>query len=97
MRVTRHLASLTKKAEGVAQNEDMTEAEKARSIEKMMNRRAKTKPKKKVQVVVAKGANKGKGRPKGVKGRYKMVDKRLKKDLRAEKAKDAKSKKRRRT
>ncbi|KAJ1921888.1 AdoMet-dependent rRNA methyltransferase spb1 [Mycoemilia scoparia] len=96
MRASRRLASLTKKAEGIAQNEDMTESEKARSIEKMMNRGTKAKPKKKVQVVVAKGKNKGKGRPQGVKGRYKMVDKRLKKDLRAEKAqKKAQAKKRR--
>ena len=38
-----------------------------------------------VKVVRAGGANKGAGRPRGVKGKYKMVDARLKKDVRAEK------------
>ena len=44
------------------------------------------KPKEKVKLVVARGGNRGiQGRPRGVKGKYKIVDKRLKKDVRAEK------------
>ena len=43
-----------------------------------MSRAAKKKPKQKVTVVVARGGNKGKGRPGGTKGKYKMVDARLK-------------------
>ncbi|KAJ1673243.1 AdoMet-dependent rRNA methyltransferase spb1 [Spiromyces aspiralis] len=97
LRANKRLASLTKKAEGIAQNEEMTEADKSRAIERMMSRANKSKPKNKVQVVVAKGANrKIKGRPKGIKGRYKMVDRRMKKDLRAQKAHEAKSKNKRR-
>jgi AdoMet-dependent rRNA methyltransferase SPB1 len=51
-----------------------------------MSRASKKKPKGKVSVVVARGGNKGiKSRPKGTKGKYKMVDARLKKDVRGEK------------
>ena len=38
-----------------------------------------------MKVVRAGGANKGAGRPRGVKGKYKMVDPRLRKDVRGEK------------
>ena len=44
---------------------------------------AKKRPRRQVRLVVAKGGNKGiQGRPRGVKGRYRIVDARLKKDLR---------------
>ena len=48
-------------------------------------KKAGNKKKPSVKVVRAGGVNKGAGRPKGVKGKYKMVDPRLKKDVRAEK------------
>jgi len=64
----------------------MTEKEKAQNIAKIMSKAAKKKPKQQVKVVVARGGNKGiSGRPRGVKGKYKIVDARLKKDVRAEK------------
>ena len=63
----------------------MSEKDKAANIAKIMGK-AKKKPKEKVRLVVAKGGNKGiQGRPRGVKGKYKIVDKRLKKDARAQK------------
>ena len=71
----------------------MTEKEKADSIQRLLAKAGKKKMRKPVKVVVAGGANKGKGRPAGVKGRYKMVDSRMKKETRALK-RIAKSKKR---
>ncbi|KAJ1864777.1 AdoMet-dependent rRNA methyltransferase spb1 [Coemansia sp. RSA 2703] len=94
MRASKRIANVQKKAESLITNEDMTEAEKARSIDRMIKRATKAKPKEKVTFVVAKNANRGlKGRPKGVKGKYRMVDSRMKKDLRAQKAKEKRSKK----
>ena len=56
---------------------------------------ARKKPKQEVKLVVAKGANKGvSGRPRGVKGKYKIVDSRMKKDIRAQKRLAAKKSKR---
>ena len=72
MRAVKRLAKLQKKTEAVAEGKDMTEREKAEVIAKMVNKTAKTN-KRQVKVVVARGTNKGnKGRPKGVKGRYKV-------------------------
>ncbi|KAJ2746752.1 AdoMet-dependent rRNA methyltransferase spb1 [Coemansia sp. BCRC 34301] len=93
MRAAKRVANVQKKAESVIANDDMTEAEKARSIDRMIKRATKAKPKEKVTLVVARNANRGlKGRPKGVKGKYKMVDPRMKKELRAKKARDKRSK-----
>ncbi|KAJ2812773.1 AdoMet-dependent rRNA methyltransferase spb1, partial [Coemansia sp. 'formosensis'] len=93
MRAAKRVANVQKKAESVIANDDMTEAEKARSIDRMIKRATKAKPKEKVTVVVARNANRGlKGRPKGIKGKYKMVDPRMKKELRAKKARDKRSK-----
>ena len=51
-----------------------------------MSKAAKKKPKQQVKLVLAKGGTRGiSGRPRGVKGKYKIVDARLKKDVRAEK------------
>jgi AdoMet-dependent rRNA methyltransferase SPB1 len=80
------LEKLRKKSALLADDEGMTEKDKANSIAKLMAKASKKKPKRQVSVVVAKGGNRGiSGRPKGTKGKYKMVDKRLKKDVRAEK------------
>ncbi|KAJ2891484.1 AdoMet-dependent rRNA methyltransferase spb1 [Coemansia aciculifera] len=93
MRAAKRVANVQKKAESVIANDDMTEAEKARSIDRMIKRATKAKPKEKVTLVVARNANRGlKGRPKGVKGKYKMVDPRMKKELRAKKARDKRTK-----
>ena len=84
MKAAQKLEKAMKKAEGVNDASDMTEREKAKQIEKLMQKgMSTTKKKKEIQVVVAKGVNRGlKGRPKGVKGRYVMVDSRMKKEVR---------------
>jgi AdoMet-dependent rRNA methyltransferase SPB1 len=85
-KAAQRLEKLKKKSALLADEEGMTEKEKAQSIARLMSRAAKKKPKQKVNVVVARGGNKGiKSRPKGTKGKYKMVDARLKKDVRGEK------------
>jgi AdoMet-dependent rRNA methyltransferase SPB1 len=75
LRAQRRLEKSTKKAEGLSNDPDLSEKSKMMAIEKIMNkaknpkRAAKDKP----TLVVAKGANRGnKGRPRGVKGRYKV-------------------------
>ncbi|KAI9595308.1 Spb1 C-terminal domain-containing protein [Syncephalis fuscata] len=97
MRALNRAQKIAKKANNIAENEDMTEAEKASTIAKMAAKQANKKPKKDIKLVVARGANRGvQGRPKGVKGRYKMVDPRMRKELRAQKRIDKKLKPKRR-
>lgn len=77
------LEKLKKKSEMLMADEGMTEKEKGDSISKMLGKAAKKKPHIPKKVVVARGSNRGiQGRPKGVKGRYKIVDPRMKKDTR---------------
>ncbi|KJR83818.1 AdoMet-dependent rRNA methyltransferase SPB1 [Sporothrix schenckii 1099-18] len=77
------LEKLKKKSEMLLADEGMTEKEKGDSISKMLSKAAKKKPHIPKKVVVARGSNRGiQGRPKGVKGRYKIVDPRMKKDTR---------------
>lgn len=85
-RAAQRLEKLKKKSALLIDEEGMSEKDKASAIAKLMSKASKKKPKEKVTLVVAKGGNRGiAGRPRGVKGRYKIVDKRLKKDVRAEK------------
>ncbi|CEP16715.1 hypothetical protein [Parasitella parasitica] len=94
-KAVQRIAKAQKKATDIADNPDMSEKEKAKNIGKLLARATKSKPKKDVKIVVAKGANRGvKGRPKGVKGRYKMVDGVMKNERRAEKRREKKAKKR---
>jgi AdoMet-dependent rRNA methyltransferase SPB1 len=95
MKAGMKLEKLKKKSAMLVEDENMTEGDKAKAVAKMMARAAKKKPKAKVNVVVAKAGNKGiSGRPRGTKGKYKMVDARLKKDVRAEKRLKKKNSKR---
>jgi len=85
-KAAQRLEKLRKKSALVADDEGISEKDKAQNIVKMMSKAAKKKPKQQVKLVVAKGGNRGiSGRPRGVKGKYKIVDARLKKDVRAEK------------
>ena len=87
LRAARRLEKLKKKSEGLAEGGDMSERDKANNIAALIAKAKKGGQKKKpsIKVVRAGGLNKGAGRPRGVKGKYKMVDSRLKKDVRAEK------------
>lgn len=83
-RALRRLQGLKKKAEAIAGSEEMTEKSKLEQISKMLKK--STTKREKPQFVVARGLTKGlKGRPNGVKGRYRMVDNRMRKELRAAK------------
>ncbi|KLU88427.1 AdoMet-dependent rRNA methyltransferase SPB1 [Magnaporthiopsis poae ATCC 64411] len=94
MKAAQRLEKLKKKSDLLVHEEGMTEKEKAESIAKLLRKATKKKPKQSVKVVVAKGSNRGiKGRPSGVKGRYKIVDPRMKKEMRALKRKAQKAKK----
>ncbi|KAK0670496.1 putative adoMet-dependent rRNA methyltransferase [Cercophora samala] len=78
------LEKLKKKADMLMGDEGLNEKEKASSISKLIAQANKKKRKAPVRVVKAAGSNRGlQGRPKGVKGRYKMVDPRMKKEMRA--------------
>ena len=85
-KAAQRLEKLRKKSAFVAVEDGISEKDKAQSIAKLMSKAVKRKPKQQVKVVVARGGNRGVyGRPRGVKGKYKIVDARLKKDVRAEK------------
>ncbi|KAF4471919.1 et-dependent rRNA methyltransferase SPB1 [Fusarium albosuccineum] len=80
------LEKLKKKSDMLNNDENMTEKEKADSISRLLAKAARKKPSQPAKLVVARGLNRGiKGRPKGVKGRYRIVDPRMKKELRAQK------------
>ncbi|KAL8706873.1 MAG: hypothetical protein Q9201_000142 [Fulgogasparrea decipioides] len=86
LKAAQRLEKLRKKSALLADEGGLSEKDKAQSIMKLMSKAAKRKPRKEVKLVVAKGGNRGiSGRPRGVKGKYKIVDARLKKDTRAEK------------
>ncbi|KAK1538547.1 Spb1 domain-containing protein [Colletotrichum paranaense] len=85
-KTAQRLEKLKKKSDSLANEEGMTEKEKAESIAKLMAKAGKVKRRPKPTLIIARGANRGiQGRPKGVKGRYTIVDSRMKKDLRAQK------------
>lgn len=85
MRAMRRLEKLKKKSDLINDNTDKSERDKAEEILSLMRKMTKKqKQRPKATLVVAAGANKGlSGRPKGVKGKYKMVDGVMKNEQRA--------------
>ncbi|KAG8990681.1 AdoMet-dependent rRNA methyltransferase spb1, partial [Tulasnella sp. 427] len=97
LRAVKRIQKAAKMAEGLMDNGDMSEKQKAEAMMKVMRRAGAKKPKSKgpIKTIVARGNYKGvKGDLKGVKGRYRIVDKRMKKDLAGQK-RAAKGKKKR--
>ena len=86
----RRLAKAKKRAEGIVETEDMSEHEKMRNIKQIYKKAGVIGRKKpEVKYVVAKKGLAGKRtvRPAGVKGKYRQVDPRMKKDNRGVKQK----------
>lgn len=86
MRALRRLEQMKKKSELINEDGARSEKEKADDISKLMRKLAKPQKAKKktVTVVYAGGKNKGiAGRPRGVTGKYKMVDGTMKKEQRS--------------
>lgn len=85
MRALKRLEKLKKKSDLINEDSAKSESDKADEISKLMKKLTKkqqTKPK--ATLVVARGSNKGlSGRPRGVKGKYKMVDGVMKNEQRA--------------
>lgn len=73
------MAKLTKKAENITNTPDMDEKEKSATLRNLYKKAMSKGTKKEVKYVVAKKGSKNQ-RPSGHKGKYKMVDPRMKKD-----------------
>ncbi|KAH0626823.1 hypothetical protein JD844_002063 [Phrynosoma platyrhinos] len=95
-RMLKKLEQMKKKAESVVNTVDISEREKAAQLRSIYKKAGLGKEKRQVTYVVSKkGAGRKVRRPAGVKGHFKVVDSRLKKDMRAQKRKEQKPKRRR--
>ncbi|XP_038056002.1 pre-rRNA 2'-O-ribose RNA methyltransferase FTSJ3-like [Patiria miniata] len=93
-RSMKKMEKLRKKAEAISDTVDTSEKEKLNQIKQLYKKVNKKKPKEVTYVVSRKAqAAKRVKRPRGVKGPYKVVDKRMKKDVRAMKRVEEKRKK----
>merc|ERR1719318_1151592 len=88
-RVAKKLEQARKKSANILENSDIGTREKAAEINKLYKKAAQAGKSKEVSYVVAKKhkAQKRSQRPAGIKGPYKQVDKRMKKDTETKRGK----------
>ncbi|XP_064030255.1 pre-rRNA 2'-O-ribose RNA methyltransferase FTSJ3 [Pogoniulus pusillus] len=95
-RMLKKMEQMKKKAESVVNTVDISEREKVAQLRRIYKKAGLAKEKRQVTYLVAKkGVGPRVRRPPGVKGQFKVVDSRLKKDVRAQKRKEQQQKKRR--
>lgn len=86
LRAARKLEKARKRAETITEKLDMTDAEKAQQIRAIYKKVLRKKDDKVTYLVAKKATGRKVRRPPGVKGKFKVVDPRMKKDLRKKKA-----------
>ncbi|XP_009070306.1 PREDICTED: pre-rRNA processing protein FTSJ3 [Acanthisitta chloris] len=92
-RMLKKMEQMKKKAEAVVSTVDISEREKVAQLRRIYKKAGLAKEKRQVTYLVAKkGVGPRVRRPAGVKGQFKVVDSRLKKDVRAQKRKEQKKK-----
>ncbi|XP_013155770.2 pre-rRNA 2'-O-ribose RNA methyltransferase FTSJ3 [Falco peregrinus] len=92
-RMLKKMERMKKKAEAVVSTVDISEREKVAQLRRIYKKAGLAKEKRQVTYLVAKkGVGPRVRRPPGVKGQFKVVDSRLKKDVRAQKRKEQKKK-----
>ncbi|KAG8140030.1 hypothetical protein E2320_002758 [Naja naja] len=90
-RMLKKLEQMKKKAESVVNTVDISEREKTAQLRSIYKKAGLGKEKRQVTYVMTKkGAGRKVRRPAGVKGHFKVVDRRLKKDMKAQKHKEQK-------
>ncbi|KAM8812918.1 pre-rRNA 2'-O-ribose RNA methyltransferase FTSJ3 [Rhynchonycteris naso] len=95
-RMLKKLEQIKKKAEAVVNTVDTSEREKVAQLRSLYKKAGLGKEKRQVTYVVAKkGVGRKVRRPAGVRGHFKVVDSRMKKDQRAQQRKEQKKKNRR--
>ncbi|XP_068274993.1 pre-rRNA 2'-O-ribose RNA methyltransferase FTSJ3 isoform X2 [Nyctibius grandis] len=92
-RMLKKMEQMKKKAEAVVSTVDISEREKVAQLRRIYKKAGLAKEKRQVTYLVAKkGVGPRVRRPPGIKGQFKVVDSRLKKDVRAQKRKEQKKK-----
>ncbi|KAK2511597.1 Ftsj3 [Columba guinea] len=92
-RMLKKMEQMKRKAEAVVNTVDISEREKVAQLRRIYKKAGLAKEKRQVTYLVAKkGVGRRVRRPPGVKGQFKVVDSRLKKDVRAQKRKEQKKK-----
>ncbi|ROT63923.1 putative pre-rRNA processing protein FTSJ3 [Penaeus vannamei] len=96
-KVKKHMEKARKKAESIATNAEMTQREKVSQVKKLYKAAMRPLEKKERTYIVMKKTNQGR-KPRGAgKGPYKLVDKRLKKDIKGKMRSEGKKGKMKRT